>query len=108
MKKSKSRKIKQDNNTANSLTPKTSQSKQTVLEWTIRKIIQSELGETLRGELKKILPPYMIQALPLDIKKSVQGKNESKANNFSNFQELTSEDNWKRRERKNFWIILWR
>ena len=31
-KKSKSRKIEQDNDTANSLTPKTSQTKQTVLE----------------------------------------------------------------------------
>jgi hypothetical protein len=83
-KKSKLRKIEQNNDTANSLIPKATQSKQTVLEQTIRKIIQSEL--------EKILPPYIIQALQLDTKKSVQDKkNISKANDFLSSQKPAPE-----------------
>ena len=71
----------QENSNANSFLTKAGQE-------TIRKIVRSELSSTLWEELKKILPPYMIQALLLDTKKSDQEKNiQSKANDFSSFWE---------------------
>ncbi|RGB23613.1 hypothetical protein C1646_676983 [Rhizophagus diaphanus] len=79
-KKSKSRKSERvDVDAENPVTTprKSRQNKQTISEDIIRKIVQSVLGSSLREELKKLLPPYMIQSLPLDTKKPDTTQNKS-------------------------------